>query len=57
MVVKTEPTAEEMKTMAELYNISQMFNYSKIFDLPNIDNTKLDGFLKKIVDDYACNVI
>ena len=47
MVVKTEPTAEEMKTMAELYNISQMFNYSKIFDLPNIyiDNTKLDGFL------------
>ena len=57
MVVKTEPTAEEMKTMAELYNISQMFNYSKIFDLPNIyiDNTKLDGFLKKFVDDYACN--
>lgn len=50
-------TAEEMKTMAELYNISQMFNYSKIFDLPNIyiDNTKLDGFLKKFVDDYACN--
>ena len=43
--------------MAELYNISQMFNYSKIFDLPNIyiDNTKLDGFLKKFVDDYACN--
>ncbi len=34
-----------------------MFNYSKIFDLPNIyiDNTKLDGFLKKFVDDYACN--
>ena len=57
MVVKTEPTAEEIKTMAELYNISQMFNYSKIFDLPNIyiDNTKLDGFLKKFVDDYACN--
>lgn len=57
MVVQTEPTAEEMKTMAELYNISQMFNYSKIFDLPNIyiDNTKLDGFLKKFVDDYACN--
>lgn len=57
MVVKTEPTAEKMKTMAELYNISQMFNYSKIFDLPNIyiDNTKLDGFLKKFVDDYACN--
>lgn len=50
MVVKTEPTAEEMKTMAELYNISQMFNYSKIFDLPNIyiDNTKLDGFLKNL---------
>ena len=50
MVVKTEPTAEEMKTMAELYNISQMFNYSKIFDLPNIyiDNTKLDGLLLRL---------
>jgi len=48
MVVKTEPTAEEMKTMAELYNISQMFNYTIVMQSMEL-GSGLDN-IKKIMD-------
>lgn len=57
MAVKTDNTSTNLQEMEARYNMEQMMSYGKIFNLPDIyiDNTKLDGFLKKFVDDYECN--
>ena len=56
MAVKTK-SSKEIQEMASRYNMDEAKKYGEIFNLPEvyIDNRKLDGFLKKFVDDYDCN--
>jgi hypothetical protein len=62
--IATKKTTEKVhtrpfyvKAITGLYNVGMLKDYGRVFEYPNyyVDNKRLDGFLKRFVNNYDCD--